>query len=314
MLSGCTQPSGPEVSGPHENLDDNTTTGLVTNVVQIETGGNLGMNTSGWVKVYFSLTNQEGTPLGSFNRFNFSIRESTATQVVEIGSEELTVNTVEGAGEPLATSIVMDYSQFMADTSKSHMASAAKVFIALMMTDDVAEIIKFSDWVEVVQAYTSDKNALNAAVDSFWPGSGGSAALYDAIYTGLIDTYGRPEFKGLLTFSAGWDNYSVMDTSQLYSYADTTGIPCYSICLDDSDSVFLQDVANRTGGRYFHSSMVLDPQKAYELFSGLQKKVYILRWNVQSPPGEGVTAIITASYRCANGTFAGTARGSFMAP
>lgn len=318
MVAGCgkeevTAPS--PVTGPYSDLSDNTTDALVTNVVQIETGGTLAMSLARWVKVYFSVTNQNGTPLERFNYFNFALVESTDTQVVKIDSSRVTVQTVEQSGRAMATSLIMDFSASVAGQPEADMKVAIKGFIEGMRSNDAGEVIKYSDLTEVIQHYTTHKGSLNSAVDAYWPGAYGRTALYDAVYLGMLHTDTRSELKLVLPLCDGWDDASQHSLWDIFSLADSTDVRCYTIGFGaDVDTFNLKEIAWVTDGRFFYAPTSADLTKVYSSISNQIMKCYVLGWEVQSPTGSNVTAVITVSYECAKGTFTSTARSSFTAP
>jgi hypothetical protein len=312
-LAGCTGPSEPEVTGPYSDPNDHSTTAVVTNLVQIETGGTMGLINAS-VEAYLCVTDQEGLPLENFNHYNFAVVESSAAGRVEIGSGGLTAKSVAQTGQGTATAVVMDYTDDMPDNLIADMESAVKLFIMFMGSGDVAEIIKYSYYPGVVQSFTSDKDQLNAAVEEPWAGPGGGSALIDAVYTGLSDASTRDELSAVYAMSLGWESSSQHTLDELRQLADSSGIPCYTFGMGAGDTLKLSEIADLTGGRFFYVPELEDPTKVYELLTGMLKKTYVLEWTIQSPSGSEVHVTITTEYTCGNGTLTSTATGTFVAP
>lgn len=299
----CIKTPPPE---PYSDPYDFTTTNIKTNIIQIETGES-GFT---WVKAYISVTNQEGTPLENFNVANFEVTEGTIP--VELG--EITFNSFEGGGGSIATPLIMDYSGSMSGQPIVDMETAVKSFISKMQAQDIAEIIKFSSWVEVSQSFTSNKDLLTLAVDSSWSGAGYSTALCDAIYTGITDASQQTGLKATLAFTDGYENCSSHTWSDVIQHALNSKLAIYTIGLGECDSSHLKLVADTTGGRYFYAPTSQDLQNIYQLISGQLQKSYTLKWNVKSQSGSQVTIIIRVTYECGNGTFESISTGSFVAP
>jgi hypothetical protein len=312
-LAGCTGPSEPEITEPFSDPGDNSTTALVTNLVQIETGGT--MSTAGnWVKIYLSVTDQGGFPLQNFNQYNFAVVESSAAGRVEIGTDLLTAKSVDQSGKSTASAMVMDYSDYMPGSLISDMEGAVKLFIVLMQSGDVAEIIKFAYYPEVFQTFTSSKSDLTAAVEAPWGGATGGSSLVDAIYTGMLHASEREELRAVYALSMGWEASSQHSMAQLRELADSTGIPCYTFGMGVGDTLKLCEIADFTSGRFFYVPGLENPAEVYEVLSGMLKKCYELKWTIQSPAGSDVHVSITTEYTCGNGTLTSTATGLFTAP
>ncbi|MEO0228366.1 MAG: VWA domain-containing protein [candidate division WOR-3 bacterium] len=295
-----------KLPGPYSNLSDTTTRAIKTNIIQIETG----RSSPGWVKVYLSVTNQNGTPLENFTVANFEVTEGTIP--VKLG--EITLASFEESGQPIATPLIMDYSGSMSGQPIRDMETAVKSFIGKMQTPDKGEIIKFSSYVEVVQPFTTDKNLLIAAVDRSWPGAGHYTALWDALYTGITDATGQTGLRAVLGFTDGYENASSHTWSQLIQHALSSKIAIYSIGLGNCDSIKLKTLSDTTGGRSFYAPTSEELKEIYDLISGQIRKCYTLKWNVKSQPGQTVQVKIKTTYECANGTFECTSTGSFVAP
>ena len=312
-FAGCTGPSEPEITGPYSNPGDHTTTAVVTNLIQIETGGTMGL-AGPWVKVYLSVTDQQGLPLENFNHYNFAVVESSSAGTVNVDSDNLDAKSVAQTGQGTATAVVMDYSDYMPENLRSDMESAVKLFITFMGSGDAAEIVKYSYYPEVVQSFTSSKDDLTAAVEAPWTGPGGGAALIDAVYVAMLDASTRAELSAVYAMSMGWEYSSQHTIGQLGELADSTLIPCYTFGMGAGDTLKLSEIADLTGGRFFYVPELEDPAKTYELLTGVLKKSYVLEWDIRSPSGSEVHVTITTEYVCGNGTLTSTATGVFTAP
>jgi hypothetical protein len=266
------------------------------------------------VKVYLSVTNQEGFPLESFNHYNFAVVESSSAGRAEIGRDLLFVKSASEDGKSTASSMVMDYSDYMYDSLQGNMENAVKLFIMLMQSGDVAEIVKFAYYPEIVQVFTSNKSDLTAAVEAPWGGATGGSSLIDGIYMGMIDASEREELAAVYALSMGWENSSQHSMAHLRELADSTGIPCYAFGMGMGDTLTLREIADFTGGRFFYVPGLDDPTEMYQILSGMLKKCYVLKWTIQSPSGSDVHLSIATEYTCGNGTLTSTATGVFTAP
>lgn len=287
----------------YSDESDFNTTAVQTNIVQVETGA----SSPDWVKIYMVVTDQEGNPLQNFTVGNFAVMEFQ-TDSIDVDAGEITFDVFGGtAGGTIVTPLTMDYSGSMSAENITDMETACSTFVVMMQSQDRAEIIKFSDYVGVVQAFTSDKNLLIAAIkDSIWPS--GLTALYDAVFQGIEDACPETGLRAVLAFTDGWENASTHTLADCIAEALSCGLGVYTVGLGSPDSVSLDSLARATGGRYYHAPTSQELADLYSLISGQLQNSYTLKWNIQSPSGT-VFIIVTTTYTCGNGTFTSTAVG-----
>jgi VWFA-related protein len=213
------------------------------------------------------------------------------------------INVLQPPGEtssPAAICLVLDRSGSMAGQPLEDAKDAAKHFVSYITSNDMVEVISFSDDVEVIQAFTNDKQALYNAIDGIE--SCGSTALYDAIWKGLDDTATMKNYrKAVVVLTDGGENASSPehggvggyggDSSKLIAHAKELGIPVYTIGLKGSDFTRekvagrnrvskysfreaeqdLQKIALQTGGEYFFSPTSDD---LYKIYTKIAQRVY----------------------------------------
>jgi Ca-activated chloride channel family protein len=196
------------------------------------------------------------------------------------------------------------------------MENGVKTFVNALSTNDIAEIIKFDDYVYVVQPFTSSKQALLHAVDSTL-NLGGSTALYQSIYTGIQDVAAKSASsyaRAVVAFTDGGENASSIDMATLLQAARSNAIPVYTIGLIDSvyhstppgqnqystQEQILVQIADSTGGFYFYAPNASQLQQIYNSISGQLSNAYTvsITWPSTSLPSSGtsVTAVITVNY------------------
>jgi VWFA-related protein len=213
------------------------------------------------------------------------------------------INVLQPPGEtssPAAICLVLDRSGSMAGQPLEDAKEAAKHFVSYITSNDMVEVISFSGDVEVIQAFTNDKQALYNAIDGIE--SWGSTALYDAIWKGLDDTATMKNYrKAVVVLTDGGENASSPehggvggyggDSSKLIAHAKELGIPVYTIGLKGSDFTRekaansnkvgkynfreaeqdLQKIALQTGGEYFLSPTSDD---LYKIYTKIAQRVY----------------------------------------
>jgi uncharacterized protein YegL len=158
-----------------------------------------------------------------------------------------------GAGEQTVTAIlVLDRSGSMERENKMAGArEAALTFVEMMRTDkDQVGLITFDERVETSQPLTSDKAALEVAIQGVAPH--GDTAYYDAVYEAigqLTTTTGR---RVVIALTDGKDNSSRRSRETTIQYAIDNHIPLYTIGLGqrEIDKQGLREMAERTGGEF----------------------------------------------------------------
>jgi VWFA-related protein len=104
--------------------------------------------------------------------------EQTAFQVFEDGVAQTVTNFTRDP-QPIALALLLDSSVSM--ESKLKTAQEAAIGFARLLTPrDVAEVIDFDTYAQVLQPFTSDVAKLEAAIRK--TEAGGSTALYNALY------------------------------------------------------------------------------------------------------------------------------------
>ena len=143
------------------------------------------------VTVYVSVTDANGQPVGVDPS---AIQISENGQVMKTTASATSVNgqTTNGPGQ-LTTLLVIDVSGSMATANKLTQAkAAAEAYINQMRPGDQAGVVAFDTHVSIVQAITTDHQALTKAIDSLQPGT--DTAMFDALINGeqlLANVSGR---------------------------------------------------------------------------------------------------------------------------
>jgi hypothetical protein len=301
-LAGCFKnPTDPNLGagggapgGVPNNASDRTTTGISALASQANGNG-----------VYLSVVNQTGSALGSTGFAGASFQVTYNGTVIPAGSIRL--NTASGAGQSISTALTLDYSGSMSSTSLTNMETAATAFVNNMQAADRGEIIKFDTNILLMQSFTSDKDALRAAITRA-ASLGGSTALFDSVYMGVTHTAGETGQRAVVAFTDGGENSSVIMTSlgQLTTEARNRGVPIYTVGLGSADTTTLQTMASQTGGRFYLAPDSAQLAQIYQQIAQIFNNTIILSWpsfTYQS----GAVINITVTYVCANGTFTSTA-------
>ena len=167
------------------------------------------------------------------------------------------------ASTALAVSLLLDSSASM-EGQLPLAQKAASEFVARLRPGDTAQIVDFDSRVQVLQAFTGQRDALERAVWSVQ--AGGSTSLYNAIYIALRQLETLPAPAGdqirrrvVVVLSDGKDTSSLVGFDELLDIVKRSHVVIYPIGLGTTaprslqvrpDSDFeLRRLAQETGGR-----------------------------------------------------------------
>ena len=227
------------------------------------------------------VTGSDGSPITDLVKNNFSLLDDY--QFIEIQN----VAFVEQEDATISVSLAMDYSGSMGSAGIADMESAADTFIQYLESGDQAEIVKFAQGVEVVQAFTSDQTLLHDAVFLQPDISSSSTSLYDAVVQAVNDTALVPVGqKAVIVLTDGNDNSSSATFDEALTAAQTTGIPVFAIGLGGGvNTDLLTQLAQQSGGMYFAAPTSDDLQEIYDSIAFVLQNQYVIEYS--SPALDG---------------------------
>lgn len=251
-------------------------------------------------KALVTVVDQVGNPVTTLNDLIFTLTESQ-------NSQDFPVNnfSVEFTNESLSIAIVLDYSQSIFDSGVvTAMENGAVTFINQLAVDDEAEIIKFNEIVSVIQPFTTDKNALIAAVDSVFP-SAEVTELYLATIQGIDDAALRTAMnrKAVVVITDG-RNFSFspeVTVDTVIDEANEKDIPVFTIGIGADINVDnLTKLAEETGGLFYQAPNSNDLAEIYEeLAEALIKNQFVFTYSSALTGGvpEPATLTVEAEYK-----------------
>jgi Ca-activated chloride channel family protein len=147
---------------------------------------------------------------------------------------ELSLFTHEN--RPISIVLMMDTSASM-DEKLPVAQSAAIRFTKTLRAQDLAQVVQFNDRATVLQDFTSDHEALEAAIHK--TEASGPTALHNALYVALKDLgkqkkAGELRRRAIVLLSDGEDTASLVTDDQVLELARKTEINIYSISLRPS--------------------------------------------------------------------------------
>ncbi len=171
---------------------------------------------------------------------------------------------------PLSVALLVDCSGSMEDKLPVAQEAGSR-FIKTLRPEDLAQVVQFNDRLAVLQDFTVDQRALEAAIRS--TRASGSTVLYNALYITLkqLGSQGRPDAprrRAVVLLSDGEDTASVVDDEQVLELSREADVAVYAIGLrpgrlSDRERIafgqaahFLTAMARQTGGEvYFPGSL-----------------------------------------------------------
>ncbi|HEV7502525.1 MAG TPA: VWA domain-containing protein, partial [Vicinamibacteria bacterium] len=172
------------------------------------------------VRVPVSVVDKSGQPVMGLRGEDFAISEDGRKQVVTYFSSER---------RPLRIALALDISASM-ETKIREVEAALRHFIDLLEPNDEILVITFSDRVEVVQDFTSDRERLGRVLNLLQPF--GATALFDATKEAIRRVAPGPaESKAVVLVTDGMDTISATSWAELRELARRSEVPVFSIGL-----------------------------------------------------------------------------------
>jgi VWFA-related protein len=187
--------------------------------------------------------------------------------------------TGQDPNTPAAVVLAFDTSGSMAGAPIEEARQAGKALVGQLGPADQAAVITFSDTVQGLQGFTSDRGALTAAIDRI--AASGNTALYDGVVSAVnLSAQQAPaQRRAIVLLSDGKDEGGVSRTSRDGSLAaaQAAGIPVFAVGLGQSiDQAYLQDLANVTRGQLFLAPSPEVLQGLYATIGTTLRQQYVL--------------------------------------
>ena len=190
--------------------------------------------------------------------------------------QELSLFTHENL--PISLALMLDTSASM-DEKLPQAQSAALRFVKTLRAQDLAQVVQFNDRASVLQDFTAEQAALEAAVRRTQ--AAGPTALHNALYVALKDLgkqkkAGELRRRAIVLLSDGEDTASLVSDDQVIELARKTEISIYAISLRPnrpqdrerlsfSQAAHLLSVLSRdTGGQVFFPSSLSELDGVYD--------------------------------------------------
>ena len=161
------------------------------------------------------------------------------------------VANVDAAQDPLAMVVAIDISGSMKGEPLEKAKAAASNFVGRFDAADQVALLKFDDRIELVHDFTTDKNAVIAAIGSLR--SRNDTALYDVIAQSVERLGTLQGRRAVIVLTDGRDTASKKhQVNSAIAAANGVNIPVFVIGLDSPQFTpdILAKIASQTGGDY----------------------------------------------------------------
>ena len=254
------------------------------------------------VTVYVSVTDANGQPVSvDPNAIQISengqVMKTTTASVAGANSQ-----ATKGPGQ-LTTMLVIDISGSMATANKLTQAkAAADAYVNQMRPGDQAGVVAFDTHVNVVQAITTDHQALTKAIDSLK--SGTDTAMFDALMSAeqqLANISGR---KAILLLTDGLDNRSKNNVDAVINAIGPSGLTISTIGLGNPqdvnslqgiDETSLKSLAQRAGGIFTYEPEPSQLASIFQQYGSALQNEYALTYTSPLTLRDGVNRSLSVS-------------------
>jgi VWFA-related protein len=202
--------------------------------------------------------------------------------------------------QAIALSLLLDSSASMEDKLPTLQTAAAN-FVKRLKSNDLAQVIDFDSRVEIRQAFTSNQNELQSAIQQ--TAAGGSTSLYNAIYISLKELAKMKSSsdedvrrQALVLFSDGEDTSSLISFDEVLELAKRSETAIFTIALRGADTqskgfheaeFVMRQLAQETGGRSFFPAKIDDLNGVYAEIADELASQYTLGYSSKNGKRDG---------------------------
>jgi tight adherence protein B len=156
---------------------------------------------------------------------------------------------LQSKSQPVAVVLAIDVSGSTAGRPLADAKSAAKSFVGQLPQGVRVGLVAFGERAQLRVPFTTNRSALNAAIDALQ--AGGGTSLYDAVQLASVTLSRTAAQHNIVLFSDGKDTASKVLLGQAIARAKAVDAPVTSVGLvtPDFDASALDRIAHDTGGR-----------------------------------------------------------------
>jgi len=238
------------------------------------------------IKLYTTVENVGGEPIFDLASSHFRVYEDQVR-------EDIRVSSVGAGIVGTSVCVIMDTSGSMV-YAINDAQTAAISFVNNLKTQDKAALIRFTEFVTIVQPFTDNKDALIRAISDLY--GNGNTAFYDAVFKGVAMSSTQPGIKAIIALTDGMDNSSAKTAKEIIDYAKSVSVPIYIVGLAGEgglDERTLSLIANETGGKYYQTPKSEELLKLYRDISDKLKNLYEVSYTTHNPNRDSTPRTVT---------------------
>lgn len=189
----------------------------------------------------------------------------------EIWDTEIIHYSDEDMKKPLKIGFAVDCSGSMAGNDPTYLRNTvSNLIIDKMEEKDSGFVVLFGSYVNLTQSMTTDKTLLKNAINQSYNGGGTALRLSVERSIAQFDEASIENNRNIIMIlSDGYDNEGGLDISTLVNMANRKKIKIYSIGLgSDVDINLLTQIAEQTGGKFYHATTATDLEDIYKQIGG----------------------------------------------
>jgi Mg-chelatase subunit ChlD len=224
-----------------------------------------------------------GRPATELQVGDLVVRENGSTATVT------SVRKAVDASVPLTLVVALDVSGSMAGTTLTNAQAAAILLIENLAPADSAALVSFAQSAQLNRPVGTDKAVIIQSVRELQ--AAGNTALYDAVILSAEVAGASSGFRrAVVLLSDGEDFGGLSSASREASLAQAaaSGSVFYVIGVgQEVDSAYLEELALRTGGRYYLAPGASEIAGIYQSLSELLRSQFVVEVESGAEPGRG---------------------------
>ena len=240
-------------------------------------------------KLIVSVTDAQGQPITGLTSSNFTLKENGVARTITVAPVG-----AGGAGAAISLVLLIDTSSSLSNTDLTNEKNAAKQLVSQLGAGDMVAVYSFASDVYLRQNFTTDRNAINAAIDGL--SISGSTALYKAVKMGAEALAGRTGRKAIVLMTDGEDTVGGVTLDQAIAAAKQAGVPVFTVGFGSGiNRTVLQRIAQETGGTFSVGASSADLQRILQSIGQAISTQYEISYTSGSPSTSN-TIEVTVSY------------------
>ncbi|MGE5357837.1 MAG: VWA domain-containing protein [Bacteroidales bacterium] len=193
-----------------------------------------------------ALVTVAGEPVAGLGPNDFEVIDNGVPQKVEMAGPESRFNVI----------LVLDVSGSVKGERLTQLVDGVSALLGQLKTGEQASLVAFNDDVALRVPMTADAATVKRALANIQPG--GDTSMFDALFSSL--SLAADNMRSLvLLYSDGADNASWLSGAQVIDLARRADVVICPVAVGVSpgstrrSALFLEAVADQTGGRLFHA-------------------------------------------------------------